>query len=199
MNERNPLSTSRLEAFSDGVIAVIITIMVLELNPPDSAAAAALLHVLPMFLVYVLSFVVIGIFWNNHHHLLRAAKQLNTGVMWANLHFLFWLSLVPFVTRWLGENHTAAAATALYGLVLLFASIAYQVLQKTLMSSLGKGSALERAVGSDAKGKVSLGLYAVGIVLAFWSWWLADVCYALVAIMWVVPDRRVETELRTRA
>jgi uncharacterized membrane protein len=185
-----------LEAFSDGVIAVIITIMVLELRAPEGANLAALAHVLPMFFIYVLSFVAIGIFWNNHHHLLRMAKQVNTGVMWANLHFLFWLSLIPFVTSWLGEHHTETVPTMLYGLLLLLASFAYQILELALVKSLGEGSALQQALGSDRKGKMSVAMYVIGIAAAFWAWWLADALYALVAIMWFIPDRRVESKLR---
>jgi uncharacterized membrane protein len=182
-----------MEAFSDGVIAVIITIMVLELKTPIGADLAALRPLLPVFLTYILSFVYLAIYWNNHHHLLRATKKINGGIMWANLHLLFWLSLVPFFTSWLGENHDAAWPTALYGVVLLMAAIAYTILQTAIVSHQGKDSKLAQAIGSDVKGRLSIALYAAAIVLAPFYQSGSDLLYAAVAIMWVVPDRRTHS------
>jgi uncharacterized membrane protein len=184
------MSPTRLEAFSDGVIAVIITIMVLELKAPLGTDIAALRPLLPLFLTYVLSFVYLGIYWNNHHHLLRATKKISGGIMWANLHLLFWLSLVPFFTSWLGENHEAAWPTALYGMVLLMAAIAYTILQRAIVSQQGKDSKLARAIGSDLKGRLSIALYALAIILAPLFQWGSDALFASVAVIWVVPDRR---------
>jgi len=184
---------TRLEAFSDGVLAVIITIMVLELKVPHGSDWQALQPLLPVFLSYVLSFVYIGIYWNNHHHMLHTLKRVNGKIMWANLYLLFWLSLVPFVTGWMGENHFAALPTALYGVVLFMAALAYLVLQKCIiLVDGGTESLLAKAVEHDRKGKVSQLLYAIAIPLAFWNQWLADGLYSLVAIIWLVPDRRIE-------
>ncbi len=186
------MSKTRLEAFSDGVIAIIITIMVLELKAPHSDDVAALRALLSAFLSYVLSFLFVGIYWNNHHHLLHATKQINGRIMWANLHLLFWLSLIPFVTNWLGENHGAAWPTALYGLVLLMAAIAYTILQRTIVNFQGRDSKLAAALGSDWKGKVSLASYALSLPLAFVNQWFSDALYVFVAILWLIPDPRIE-------
>jgi uncharacterized membrane protein len=183
----------RLEAFSDGVMAVIITIMVLELKVPHSADASALQPLVPVFLTYVLSFVFLGIYWSNHHHLLHATERVTGGVLWANLHLLFWLSLTPFVTGWMGENHFASVPTALYGVVMLCSAIAYYVLQTAIIRAQGPQSRLARAVGSDLKGKISPLLYAAAIPLAFVNQLIADGLYVLVALIWLVPDRRIES------
>jgi uncharacterized membrane protein len=187
------MGKTRLEAFSDGVIAIIITIMVLELKVPHGSDWQSLQDLLPVFLSYVLSFVYLGIYWNNHHHMLHTVQHVSGGVLWANLHLLFWLSLVPFVTGWMGENHFAALPTALYGVVLLLAAVAYWILQNRIISvGGGRESLLARAVGRDRKGKISPLLYAVAIPLAFWSQWLAGAIYVAVAVMWLVPDQRIE-------
>jgi uncharacterized membrane protein len=182
----------RLEAFSDGVLAVIITIMVLEMKVPEGADLAALSAVLPVFLVYVLSFIYIGIYWNNHHHMLHAVERIDGRSMWANLNLLFWLSLVPFVTGWMGENHFAALPTALYGVMLLMAAISYTLLQMSLVRANGHQAVLAHAVGSDWKGKLSIACYVLGIGLAFVHQAISDVLYAAVAVTWFVPDRRIE-------
>ena len=187
------MSPERLNAFSDGVIAIIITIMVLELKVPHGSDLTSLSAVLPAFLVYVLSFISVGIYWNNHHHLLYLTRRITGGVLWANLHLLFWLSLMPFVTGWMGENHFAPTPTALYGVVLLCAGIAYYLLEQTIIWSEGASSRLGDAVGGDAKGKLSLVLYASAIPLAFVNQWISDALYALVALIWLIPDRRIES------
>ncbi len=193
---RAAFTKSRLEAFSDGVIAILITIMVLEMKVPHGAADfAALRPVLPVFLSYVLSFIYLGIYWNNHHHMLHAAQHVSGGVMWANLHLLFWLSLVPFVTGWMGENHFAALPCALYGFVLLMSAIAYYALQSALVCIHGNESVLARAIGRDWKGKASPLLYVGGIALAFLSPWAACGVYVFVALLWLIPDRRIEKVL----
>ena len=189
------MGKGRLEAFSDGVIAIIITIMVLELKVPEGHALAALLPLAPVLLSYVLSFVYVGIYWNNHHHMLHSVKQVSGGVLWANSHLLFWLSLFPFATGWMGENHFAVAPTVLYGVVLLAAAIAYWMLQQTIIAAEGPSSPLKRAVGGDWKGKLSPLLYAIGILLAFFSPWMATAIYVVVACIWLVPDRRIERSL----
>jgi len=189
------MGKGRVEAFSDGVIAVIITIMVLEMKAPHGADLAAIRPVLPVFLTYVLSFVFIGIYWNNHHHMLHAAERIDGRTMWANLHLLFWLSLVPFVTSWMGQNHFAAAPTAIYGVVLLMAAVAYTLLQSAIVAANGAGSRLAVAVGNDLKGKASMACYIAAICLAFVNQWIADALYVVVAIMWLVPDRRIEKTL----
>jgi uncharacterized membrane protein len=185
----------RLEAFSDGVIAILITIMVLELKVPHGADADALRPLTPVFLTYILSFVYLGIYWNNHHHMLHAAARINGKVLWANLHLLFWLSLVPFVTGWMGENHFAPLPTAVYGGVLLLSGVAYTILLWVLVAAQNPGSKLEVAVGDDVKGKLSMALYALAIPLAFVNQWIAHGLYVLVALVWLVPDPRIETRL----
>jgi uncharacterized membrane protein len=192
------MGRGRLEAFSDGVLAIIITIMVLELKVPHGADLGALGPLLPVFLSYVLSFIFIGIYWSNHHHLLHAVRHVDGRILWANLHLLFWLSLIPFVTGWMGENHFAAWPVALYGTVLLSAAIAYFILTRVLVSYHGRDSALAKAVGKDFKGKVSMVCYAVAIPLAFVNAWFACGLYVLVVVMWLIPDRRIERELTER-
>jgi len=189
------MTKSRMEAFSDGVIAVIITILVLELKVPREPTLAALVPVAPVFLSYVLSFVFLGIYWSNHHHLIQVVEHVSGPVLWANLHLLFWLSLTPFVTNWMGENHLAAWPVALYGTVLLFAAIAYFILAKVLISLHGADSVLATALGSDFKGKISMVIYLVAVPLAFVNSWFSCGLYVLVAIMWLVPDRRIERTL----
>lgn len=186
------MSKTRLEAFSDGVIAILITIMVLELRPPHGEDLAALRGLLPSFLSYLLSFIFLGIYWNNHHHMLNATERVNGAVLWANLHLLFWLSLVPFGTAWVGENHRAPLPTALYGVLLACAGLAYTTLQSTIIRQQGPGSRLAAAVGSDKKGKLSLVMYIAAIPLAFVEPAISDVLYAIVAAVWLVPDRRIE-------
>jgi uncharacterized membrane protein len=193
---RAVLHGGRLEAFSDGVFAIIITIMVLDLKVPKGEDFAALLPLAPTFSCYVLSFVYVGIYWNNHHHMLHAARRVSGAALWANLHLLFWLSLFPFMTGWLGENHFATAPTALYGMVLLAAAIAYYLLQRALINAEGDSSLLRRAVGSDWKGKLSPVLYAVAIALSFITRYGALAIYTLVALIWLVPDQRIEQALR---
>jgi uncharacterized membrane protein len=186
------MTPGRLEAFSDAVIAIAITIMVLELRVPHRATLHALRPLVPVFLSYVLSFVYLGIYWNNHHHLIKRTNEVTGGILWANLHLLFWLSLFPFATAWLGENDFATTPSAFYGLVMLFAAIAYYILQTTIVAHQGRDSALARALGSDWKGKLSPVLYLAAIGLAFVSQWIALTIYVLVALMWLVPDRRLE-------
>jgi uncharacterized membrane protein len=182
----------RLEAFSDGVLAIIITIMVLEMKVPHGDDLSALRPLLPIFSTYVLSFVYLGIYWNNHHHMLHATQRVSGSVLWANLHLLFWLSLFPFVTGWMGENHFKPAPTALYGFVLLMAAIAYWILQRTIIVSQGDDSLLAKAIGKDIKGKISPILYAIAIVASFSEQLIAGFIYVFVALMWLVPDRRIE-------
>ena len=189
------MSKDRLEAFSDGVIAIIITVMVLELGVPRGADLEALRHLLPVLLTYVLSFVFLAIYWNNHHHMLQATHRINGTILWANMHLLFWLSLVPFVTGWMGENHFAPLPTAIYGVVLLAAAIAYTILQAQIIRHQGPGSKLAAAVGGNVKGKISLALYVLAIPLAFLNRWIADAIYVAVALIWLVPDRRIESTL----
>jgi uncharacterized membrane protein len=189
------MGTGRLEAFSDGVMAIIITIMVLELKVPHGADLAALHPLLPVLLSYVLSFVYLGIYWNNHHHMLHATRQVGGGVLWANLHLLFWLSLVPFVTGWMGENHFAPAPTSVYGFVLLMAAIAYMILQRTILAREGSDSLLARATASGFKEKVSPVLYVAAIPLAFVSPWISGALYVAVALIWLIPDTRIERAL----
>jgi uncharacterized membrane protein len=189
------MSKGRMEAFSDGVIAILITIMVLELRPPHEATLASMRPLLPTFLCYLLSFVFLGIYWNNHHHMLQAAKHVDGRVLWANLHLLFWLSLVPFVTAWMGENHFAALPVAIYGAVLLASAIAYFILARLLIALDGRNSVLGVAFGRDVKGKVSPIIYLVAIPLAFVRSWIACALYVTVAIIWLVPDRRIEKTL----
>ena len=189
------MDKGRLEAFSDGVIAIIITIMVLELRPPEEVDLAALRPLIPVFLSYLLSFIFLGIYWNNHHHLFQASDGVNGRVLWANLHLLFWLSLIPFVTAWVGENPLAAWPVALYGIVLLLAAFAYFLLVQALLGMHGRDSTLATALGDDFKGKVSLLFYLAAIPLAFINSWLAFALYVLVAIIWLIPDTRIERVL----
>ncbi|MGC3956918.1 MAG: TMEM175 family protein [Verrucomicrobiota bacterium] len=189
------MQKNRFEAFSDGVIAIIITIMVLELKVPHGTDLATLKPLLPVFLSYVLSFIYVGIYWNNHHHLLHAAHKVSGGILWANLHLLFWLSLFPFATGWMGENHFTATPTAAYGAVLLMAAIAYYILQCAIIAQEGRSSLLAQAVGRDWKGRLSPVLYLAGIGLSFVRPWLASVLYVLVAVMWFIPDQRIEKTL----
>jgi uncharacterized membrane protein len=186
------MGKGRLEAFSDGVIAIIITIMVLELKVPESHALASLAPLAPVLLSYVLSFVYVGIYWNNHHHMLSTVHRISGRVLWANLHLLFWLSLFPFTTAWMGENHFAASPTAVYGVVLLMAAVAYWVLQRTLIASDGRDAMLATAIGSDWKGKLSPLLYLTGIALTFWRPGAGQALYVLAALLWLIPDRRIE-------
>jgi len=186
------MNSGRLEAFSDGVIAIIITIMVLELKVPQGANLDALWPLIPVFLSYVLSFIYVGIYWNNHHHMLHTCEQVTGPILWANLHFLFWLSLFPITTAWVGENHLAAAPSALYGAVLLMAAIAFWILQRQIIASQGPDSLLKKAVGNNWKGKMSPLLYLIGTAAAFRSAALAQILYLVVALLWFVPDRRIE-------
>jgi uncharacterized membrane protein len=186
----------RLEAFSDGVLAIVITIMVLELRAPHEASFVGLRPLIPIFLSYVLSFIYVGIYWNNHHHLFQAARQVNGASLWFNLHLLFWLSLVPFVTSWMGETHFAAMPVAAYGTVLLMAAIAYTLLERVLIRHHGRDSTLAKAVGQDWKGVISIVLYAVGIPMSFWMPRVACGLYFLVALVWLMPDPRIERVLK---
>jgi len=190
------MGKGRLEAFSDGVIAIIITIMVLEMKVPHGDRLDSLFPLLPVFLSYVLSFLYVGIYWNNHHHMMHASSKVSGPMLWANLNLLFWLSLFPFATGWMGENHFASAPTALYGVILLMAAIAYKVLQQTVITSEGPASLIKKAVGHDWKGSVSPILYAVAMGSAFFWPWVAQAIYILVALLWLVPDRRIERALR---
>jgi uncharacterized membrane protein len=185
----------RIEAFSDGVLAIIITIMVLEMKVPHGTEFSALLPLAPVFLSYALSFLYVGIYWNNHHHLFQAVKQVSGGVLWANLHLLFWLSLLPFATGWLGENHFPPAAVLLYGAVLMCAAIAYYLLVRALLRTHPSDHVLARAIGADLKGRVSLGIYAAGLGATFLHPWLGMALYSVVALIWLIPDRRIERHL----
>jgi uncharacterized membrane protein len=189
------VTKGRLEAFSDGVIAILITIMVLELKIPHGAEWSSLGPSVPGFMTYVLSFAFLGIYWNNHHHMLHMADRVDGRILWANLHLLFWLSLVPFTTGWMGENHNAAVPTAAYGVVLLLAALAYTLLKEAIIAAQGPNSRLKAAVGGDAKGRLSIVLYVAAIPSAFLSPWISDGLYVLVALMWLVPDRRIESNL----
>ena len=189
------MNSGRLEAFSDGVLAIIITIMVLELRVPHGLDLDALRPLMPVATCYVLSFIYIGIYWNNHHHMLRVTREVSGSILWANLHLLFWLSLVPFTTAWMGENHFDAAPTALYGFVLLMAAIAYWILQRRIVAHEGRQSVLASAVGRDVKGKLSPVLYLTAVIFAFVNPWIANAIYVAVALMWLVPDRRIEKRL----
>ena len=186
------MTKSRMEAFSDGVIAIIITVMVLEFKVPKGTGITALIPLMPTLLSYTLSFVSIGIYWNNHHHLLQAAKNVNGRILWANLHLLFWLSLFPFVTSWLGESNFSKGPVALYGIILFFAAVAYTILTISLVKHHGKESTIGKAIGSDFKGKLSLALYLVAIGLSFVNSWIACSLYFLVAAIWLTPDKRIE-------
>ena len=191
------MSKNRMESFSDGVIAIIITVMVLELKVPRGENFQALAPSIPVFLSYVLSFVYVGIYWNNHHHMLQTCNRVTGPMLWANLHLLFWLSLFPFATGWMGENHFAAAPSAFYGVVLLMAGVAYLILQQMIIESQGRDSLLQKAIGSDWKGKLSAALYIVAILTSFWSHWISQAIYVLVALFWLIPDRRIERVLST--
>jgi len=186
------MGKSRLEAFSDGVIAIIITIMVLELKVPRGENIDALAPLIPVFLNYVLSFIYVGIYWNNHHHMLHTSQKVTGPMLWANLHLLFWLSLFPFATGWMGENNFAAAPSAFYGVILLMAALSYWILQQIIITSQGRESLLKKAIGSDWKGKISPLIYLIAIPTAFWSHWISQGLYVLVALVWLVPDRRIE-------
>jgi TMEM175 potassium channel family protein len=192
------MEKNRIEAFSDGVMAIIITIMVLEMKVPHGTELATLKPILPVFLSYVLSFVYVGIYWNNHHHMLYSTRRISGGILWANLHLLFWLSLFPFATGWMGENHLASTPTAIYGFVLLMAAIAYWVLQRAIIVHQGRESLLASAIGSDWKGKLSPALYLAAIPLSFVSPWIASSLYVFVALVWLIPDRRIERVLANR-
>lgn len=189
------MGKTRLEAFSDGVLAIIITIMVLELKVPHGDSLATLKPLLPVFLAYVLSFIYIAIYWNNHHHLMYTVDHVSASILWANMHLLFWLSLIPFATAWMGENHFSAMPTALYGFILMMAGIAYWILQQAIIRSHGRDSLLAKAIGADIKGYGSIVLYAIAIPLAFYQEWIADAIYVLVALFWLIPDRRIERKL----
>lgn len=186
------MTKNRLEAFSDAVIAIAITVMVLEMKVPHGSELADLGRVMPVFLTYVLSFIYLAIYWNNHHHMLHVTQHVSAGILWANMHLLFWLSLFPFVTGWMGENHFTAMPTMLYGGVLFFAALAYFILERTIIANQGVNSILSKAVGKDFKGKISLILYAIGIMAAFFIPWVATVIYIFVALLWLIPDRRIE-------
>ena len=189
------MSKGRLEAFSDGVIAIIITIMVLELKVPHDASLEALKHLVPVFISYILSFIYVGIYWNNHHHMLHATRSVSGAVLWANLHLLFWLSLIPFVTAWMGENHFAKWPVICYGVVLAMNGVAYTILAKTLINIHGENSMLGEAFGNDSKGKLSVGIYAAAIAASFIHAWLGFALYIVVACMWFIPDRRIENKI----
>jgi uncharacterized membrane protein len=189
------MTTGRLEAFSDGVIAIIITIMVLDLKIPHGDGLEELRPLLPVFLSYVLSFCYVGIYWNNHHHMLHACTAITGGILWANLHLLFWLSLFPFTAGWMGENHFTAVPTALYGAVLLMAAIAYYLLQQSIIQSQGEDSLLKKAIGRDWKGKLSPVLYVMAILATLWSSWIAQAVLVIAALIWLIPDRRIEKSL----
>lgn len=190
------MGKTRLEAFSDGVIAILITIMVLEMKVPHGGTLEVLLPVWPVFLSYILSFVYVGIYWNNHHHMLHTCHKVTGGILWANLHLLFWLSLIPFASGWVGENHFTSAPTALYGVVLLMSAIAYFILQQQIIATQGEDSLLKKAVGSDWKGKLSPITYATAIPLAFWYPLLSMALYVGMALIWLIPDRRIEKVLK---
>jgi uncharacterized membrane protein len=192
------MGKGRFEAFSDGVLAIIITIMVLELHVPHGADVGVLVQLWPVFLSYVLSFIYVGIYWNNHHHLLHATTAVTGGMLWANLHLLFWLSLFPFATGWMGENHFAAVPSAVYGVVLTMAAVAYTILQALIIRSQGPESVLKRAVGADWKGRISPVLYIAGVVASFFVVGLAQAFYLVAALIWLVPDRRIEVALAQR-
>lgn len=193
------MNKSRLEAFSDGVIAIIITIMVLELKAPRGSDLASLRPLLPVFMSYILSFIYLGIYWNNHHHMMSTVKQISGGILWANLHLLFWLSLVPFTTAWMGQNHFAPDTLALYGIILLMAAVAYYILQGQILLKHGKNSQLAIAIGKDLKGKISPVLYLIAIISTLYTDWIAGLLYIVVALMWLVPDKRIERTIKSEA
>ena len=195
LTKLNCMGKGRLEAFSDGVMAIIITIMVLEMKVPEGDKLADLQPLIPVFMSYILSFVMVAIYWNNHHHLMHATHKINGSAMWANSHLLFWLSLLPFASGWMGENHFSSIPTALFGVDLFMAGVAYYILAKCLVKLHGEDSTLGRAVGNDTKGKISVVVYAAGIALAYFNGWISLVLYALVAIIWFIPDQRIERKL----
>ncbi len=186
------MKTNRLEAFSDGVLAIIITIMVLELKTPEEKSLDTLIPLVPHFISYMVSFIYLGIYWNNHHHLFQITEKVNGKILWANLHLLFWLSLIPFVTSWVAEHYSDTVPVAAYGIVLFMSAIAYFILQKIIISHHGEEFVLTKAIGKDWKGKLSVGIYFLGIILSFFNSWFAIACYLLVAVMWMIPDRRIE-------
>jgi uncharacterized membrane protein len=192
------MNKNRLEAFSDGVLAIIITIMILEIKVPKGETFNDLKSLFPIFVSYILSFIYIGIYWNNHHHLLQSVTKVNGKILWANLHLLFWLSLIPFVTGWMGEHHFAKATMTMYGLILLFCAIAFVLLQNLIISNEGKNSLLSKAVGKDNKGKLSLGLYLIAIVCSFYNEWISAAVYFTVAMIWLMPDPRIEKEINAK-
>lgn len=186
------MKTGRLEAFSDGVLAIVITIMVLEMQAPEDTSIEGLLKVLPVFVSYVLSFIYIGIYWNNHHHLMQVTQKVNGGILWANLHLLFWLSLIPFATSWVGENHTEPLPIALYGVILLMSAVAYRILESALIKHHNENAALKKLTKMGSKENISIVIYVAGIALAFVNVWIAIACFSVVAILWVIPDKRIE-------
>lgn len=186
------MNKNRLEAFSDGVLAIIITIMVLEIKVPEGAEFSSLQKLFPIFISYVFSFIYIGIYWNNHHHMLQSTTRVNGKILWANLHMLFWLSLIPFATGWMGENHFAKTTLTLYGVILFMAGMAYSILQNAIIAGQGKNSLLKKAVGKDYKGKASVIFYLIAIAFSFYNEWISGAIYILVALMWLVPDSRIE-------
>lgn len=188
------MGTGRLETFSDGVIAIIITIMVLQLKIPHGVSFTALQDTIPTFLAYTLSFTVLGIYWINHHNLIRATKHVNTAIMWANLHLLFWLSLIPFATSWIGLNYQRGAPTVVYAAVILLCAIAYTILEYAIVRHHGKDTKLAKSIGKDIKGKVSLGLYAFAVIIGFFYPWISDIIFIMVALVWFIPDRRLQIE-----
>lgn len=198
VNSAFTMGKGRLEAFSDGVLAILITIMVLELKVPHGDSLVVLIPMIPIFLCYVLSFIYLGIYWNNHHHLLHMCKNVTGSILWANLHLLFWLSLVPFATGWLGENHFSGMPAGIYGVVLFMAGVAYYILQQTIVKSQGPDSILKKAIGRDWKGKSSPLFYLLAISFSFWSSWAALGIYVFVALMWLIPDRRIELILNSQ-
>ena len=193
------MKTNRLEAFSDGVIAIIITIMVLELKAPEEADFHSLIPRFPVFLSYIISFIYLGIYWNNHHHLFQITEKVSGKILWANLHLLFWLSLIPFTTSWLGEHYDVSAPVTLYGISLLMCAIAYTILVIVIQRNGKENSVLQKAIGSDRKGKISIAIYIVGIALSLFNTWLAILCYVIVAVIWFIPDRRIENNIKTDA
>ena len=192
------MNKNRIEAFSDGVLAIIITIMILEIKAPTENSFNSLLPLIPVFLSYVLSFVYVGIYWNNHHHMFQATKVINGSVLWANMHLLFWLSLIPFATSWIGEEHFASVPMSIYGFILLMCAIAYTILLQTLIHLHGKDSLLHKAVKDDKKGKISVLCYILAIPLAFVSPWISGLLYITVALIWVIPDKRIENQINTK-
>lgn len=186
------MNKTRLEAFSDGVLAIIITIMVLEIKVPEGGDFDSLKGLFPVFISYVLSFIYVGIYWNNHHHMMHSVTKVNGTILWANLHLLFWMSLVPFATGWMGENHFSSATLAAYGFILLMCGVSYVLLQNIIVKSQGENSILKRAVGKDLKGKASAILYAIAILFTFYAEWISGAIYIFVALMWLIPDRRIE-------